>query len=382
MSMLKIPEFALVVLIGASGSGKSTFAAKHFKRTEVISSDYCRGLVADDENDQSATNDAFAVLNFIAARRLANRRLTVVDATNVKPEDRKHLLRIAREHHALPVAIVINPGEAVCHARNAERSDRQFGPHVVRNQTRAMKRGLRGLGKEGFRTSFELRTVEEIEAATIERQKLWTDRTDEPGPFDIIGDVHGCYDELVQLLETLGYGVRARGQGADRSIDVAAPPGRTAVFVGDLVDRGPNTPDVLRLVMSMVEAGSARCVLGNHDAKFLRWLNGRNVQMTHGLADSAEQMASESEEFRRQVKNFINGLVSHYMFDGGRLAVAHAGIREEMQGRASGAIRNFCLYGETTGETDEFGLPVRYNWAGDYRGPGDGGLRPHPGSRS
>ena len=368
MSVLKIPEFALVVLIGASGSGKSTFAAKHFKPTEVISSDRCRGLVADDETDQSATNDAFAILHFIAGRRLANRRLTVIDATNVKPEDRKHLVALAREHHALPVAIVINPGEAICHDRNATRPDRQFGPHVVRNQTRAMKRGLRGLTKEGFRTNFELRSIEEIEAATIERQKLWTDRTDLTGPFDIIGDVHGCYDELAELLGRLGYTVRVTGDGEARKFETATPEGRTAVFVGDLVDRGPNSPDVLRLVMSMVAAGHAHCVVGNHDAKFLRWLNGRNVQLTHGLAETVEQMEGSSEPFRQEIKNFLNGLLSHNMLDGGALAIAHAGIREDMQGRASNTIRNFCMFGETTGETDEFGLPVRYNWAGDYRG--------------
>ena len=368
MTVLSIPEFSLVVLIGASGSGKSTFATRHFKPTEVISSDYCRGLVADDENDQSATNDAFAVLHFIVARRLANRRLTVVDATNVKPEDRRHLVKIAREHHALPVAIVINPGESICHERNASRPNRQFGPHVVRHQTRAMKRGLRGLGKEGFRRSFELRSAEEVEAVTVERHKLWTDKTDQTGPFDIIGDVHGCYDELVSLLDVLGYSVSVEGDSADRTFAVTAPQGRIAVFVGDLVDRGPNTPDVMRLVMSMVNAGQAHCVLGNHDAKLLKWLNGRKVQMNHGLAESVEQMASEPEEFHKEIKSFINGLVSHYMLDGGALAIAHAGIREDMQGRASGAIRTFCLYGETTGENDEFGLPVRYNWAGDYRG--------------
>src|SRR5712691_10296439 len=105
MSMkLKIPELSLVVLIGASGSGKSTFARQHFKPTEVLSSDFCRGLVSDDENDQRASNDAFAVLHFIAARRLSAGRLTVIDATNVEPDSRKPLLALACEYHCLPVA--------------------------------------------------------------------------------------------------------------------------------------------------------------------------------------------------------------------------------------------------------------------------------------
>src|SRR5262245_65679129 len=101
---LSIPELALVVLIGPSGAGKSTFARTHFKPTEILSSDYCRGLVADDENDQSATGDAFDVLHFIARKRLAAGRLTVIDATNVQTEARKPLLALARAHHVLPVA--------------------------------------------------------------------------------------------------------------------------------------------------------------------------------------------------------------------------------------------------------------------------------------
>jgi protein phosphatase len=179
--------------------------------------------------------------------------------------------------------------------------------------------------------------------------------------------VHGCYAELTQLLEKLGYGVRPAGE-APGETEVVPPPGRTAVFVGDLVDRGPDSPAVLKLVMGMVRAGTALCVPGNHDEKLLRKLWGKNVQLKHGLAETMEQLAGEPDAFLAQVRQFIDGLVSHYVLDGGRLVVAHAGLKEEMQGRGSGAVRSFCLYGETTGETDEFGLPVRYNWAADYRG--------------
>jgi protein phosphatase len=118
---ITLPDFALVVLIGASGSGKSTFARTHFKPTEILSSDFCRSLVADDENDQSATEDAFAVLHFIAAKRLAGMKLTVIDATNVQPEARKLLIALAREYHALPVAIVLDMPESVCRERNRHR---------------------------------------------------------------------------------------------------------------------------------------------------------------------------------------------------------------------------------------------------------------------
>ncbi len=195
-----------------------------------------------------------------------------------------------------------------------------------------------------------------------------TDKTDETGPFDIIGDVHGCYDELVVLLHKLGYTVRVDGDGFEKVFAVSAPAGRTAVFVGDLVDRGPASPGALGLAMAMVTAGQAYCVCGNHDDKFLRWLEGRDVQLTYGLAESVAQMEGASDDFRNKARSFLSGLASHYMFDGGALAVAHAGIAEEMQGQDSGKARHFCLYGETTGATDQFGLPVRYNWAGDYRG--------------
>jgi protein phosphatase len=368
--MLTIPALSLVVLIGPSGSGKSTFARRHFKPTEVLSSDTCRALVSDDETDQAATPDAFAILHFIAAKRLAAGRLTVVDATNVRAEDRKPLLALAREYHCLPVAIVFDLPEALCQVHNRARSDRDFGPHVVRNQLRELKRGLRGLKREGFRHLYTFTSPEEVNAAELRRVPLWTDRRDEHGPFDIIGDVHGCFDELVELLTALGYTLHRRPGAtlAETTYTVSHPEDRRAVFLGDLVDRGPKTPEVLRLVMDMVAAGSALCVPGNHDIKLQRKLQGRDVHLTHGLAESLAQLAQAPPTFQQQVIDFIDSLVSHSVLDEGRLVVAHAGMPATMQGRASGRVREFALYGETTGETDEYGLPVRYPWAADYRG--------------
>ena len=155
---ITLPELSFVVLIGVSGSGKSTFARKHFKTTEILSSDYCRGLVSDDENSQAATKDAFEVLHFIARKRLAAGKLTVVDATNVQPESRKSLVEIAREFHCLPVAIVLDVPERVAHDRNKTRPDRDFGPHVIRQQSQQLHRSLRGLEREGFRHVFVLKS--------------------------------------------------------------------------------------------------------------------------------------------------------------------------------------------------------------------------------
>jgi protein phosphatase len=355
---ITIPELSLVVLIGPSGAGKSTFVRRCFKPTEIISSDYCRGLVSDDENNQAATTDAFEVLHFIASKRLAAGKLTVVDATNVQPEARKPLVALAREYHCLPVAVVFNIGERICRERNESRPDRDFGGHVIRQQIQQMRRSFRGLDREGFRHISVLRSPEEIDEATIERQPLWCDHREDIGPFDVIGDVHGCRAELEALLAKLGYDGQARRH----------PDGRKAVFLGDLVDRGPDTPGVLRLVMSMVGSGEALCVPGNHDVKLMRKLRGRDVQITHGLAESLAQLESEPPEFKTKVVEFIDDLVSHYVLDGGKLVVAHAGMKAALQGRGSAKVRDFALFGETTGETDEFGLPVRYDWASEYRG--------------
>jgi len=372
---ITIPNLSLVVLIGPSGSGKSTFARKHFLPTEILSSDACRALVSDEENNQAVTNDAFEVLHFVAAKRLALGRLTVVDATNVQPESRRPLVALARQYHCLPVAIVLNVPEKVCHERNRLRDERAFGPHVVRQQQSQLRRSLRGLAKEGFRHVFVMETPEEVEAASVERVPLYNDKRQEHGPFDIVGDVHGCCDELESLLRQLGYEVTAFAPGGPTLTSgpvYAHPQGRKAVFVGDLVDRGPRILDSVRLVRSMVAAGSAFCVPGNHDMKLMRKLRGKNVQIVHGLANSLAEIDALPDEireaFRKELAEFLDGLVSHYVFDDGKLVVAHAGMKAEMQGRGSGKVRDFALYGETTGETDEFGLPVRHNWAAEYRG--------------
>ncbi|HET9985878.1 MAG TPA: polynucleotide kinase-phosphatase [Longimicrobiales bacterium] len=367
---ITIPELSLVLLVGPSGAGKSTFARRHFGPFEVLSSDYCRGLVANDENDQSATGDAFEVLHYVAGKRLDRGHLTVVDATNVQPEARRPLVALARQHHVLPVAIVFNVPEKLCHERNRARLDRDIGGHVIRRQVDQLRRSMRGLQKEGFRHVFVLNSPEEVDAVEVVRQPLWNNLRHLHGPFDIIGDVHGCMDELVALLRELGYAVELdAGSDGEPTYAVRPPEGRTAVFLGDLVDRGPDTPGVLRLVMAMVRARSALCVPGNHDVKLVKALRGRNVQVKHGLAESLEQLGRESEGFRRDAAEFLDALVSHYVLDEGKLVVAHAGMKEKLQGRGSGHVREFALYGETTGETDEFGLPVRYDWAAEYRGP-------------
>jgi protein phosphatase len=362
LTTLTVPELSLVALVGASGAGKSTFAARHFLPTEVVSSDACRALVADDENDRTASGDAFDVLHYITGKRLAAGRLTVVDAANVWPEGRRALIRLARQHHVLAVAIVLDIPDEVCAVRNAARRDRHLAPHLIRNQRRHLRQSLKHLRREGFARSYLLTDTDQVEKATVVREPLWNDLRHDHGPFDLIGDVHGCFDELTALLRKLGYDLTGTGDHARH------PEGRRVVFLGDLVDRGPASPAVLRLVMNMVDDGDALCVPGNHEVKLVRALKGRNVTVGHGLAETLRQLEAESPQFRERVVRFVDSLVSHLVLDGGNLVVAHAGLPEEMHGRVSGAVRSFALHGDTTGETDEFGCPVRHPWAEDYRG--------------
>jgi polynucleotide kinase-phosphatase len=377
LTSLKLPELSLVLLIGTSGAGKSTFARRLFRATEVVSSDQCRALVSDDENEQGATTDAFALLHYLVGLRLKRGLLTVVDATNVQPEARKTLVQLARDYHALPCAVVLDVPDRLAEDRNRQRAERQhLGRHVVPQQRQQLRRSLKLLKSEGFRHIYHLHGPEEIDAVQqVVREPLHNNRRAEHGPFDLIGDVHGCYQELVALLDKLGYEVAAEPvtDARDLGVRVTRRPeteaaARKVVFLGDLVDRGPDAPAVLRLVMRMVHDGLALCVPGNHDIKLLRYLGGKQVNEQHGFAATVQQLAGESDTFKNQVRQFLDGLVSHYVLDEGRLVVAHAGLREDMQGRGSGAVRAFALFGETTGEIDEFGLPVRYNWASEYRG--------------
>ncbi|MEU5884228.1 polynucleotide kinase-phosphatase [Spirillospora sp. NPDC047279] len=363
---IRLPEMGLVVLVGVSGSGKSHFARRHFAPSQVVSSDYCRLVLADDENDQSATGDAFDLLHYIVRKRLRRGLLTVVDATNVQQKARQALLQIAKDHDVLSVAIVLDVPVHVAAERNAARTGRRLPDHVIPRQRRELGRGLRSLTGREFKRAYVLTGVDEVDAATVAYEKAWPDKREVTGPFDVIGDVHGCRAELEELLADLGYEIERDPLG--RAAGANHPGGRTAVFVGDLVDRGPDTPGVLRLVMGMVAAGQALCVSGNHEQKLVRALRGRRVKVAHGLAESLEQLGAEPDDFRAEALSFMDGLISHYVLDEGRLVVAHAGLKEAYHGRASGRVRSFALYGDTTGETDDYGLPVRYPWANDYRG--------------
>lgn len=366
----KIPATSLIILVGASSSGKSTFAKTHFKNTEILSSDFFRAMVSNSEDAMDANVETFEALHFVLSKRLQRNLLTVVDATNLHTPARKALKSIALEYHVLPIILAFDVPEKILLERHRQRQDRNFGENVILQHHRLLKQSLKKFKEEGFRQVILFKTLEELQAAEFVRTPIYSDKREEKFPFDIIGDVHGCFDELQLLLEKLGYQIQKHENllFPHFGFSVTNPENRKAFFVGDLVDRGNKIPEVLRLVMSMVYQNQALCVAGNHDEKLLKKLRGKNVTVAHGMQESLDQLANESPEFIEEVKRFLDGLISHYVVDEGNLVVAYAGLKENMQGRASGAVRSFCLFGETTGEIDEFGLPVRYNWALEYKG--------------
>lgn len=359
---MEIPELCLVAMVGGTSSGKTSFAVRHFKPTEVLSSDFFRGMVCDDENSQSVSGDAFDLLYYAANKRLNNGKLTVIDATNIQQNARKQVIDLAREQNVHAAAIVLNLPEEILQERNKARPERNFPERVIRQHCRDVKRSIKGLKREGFRFVYVINSLEQLENAEVVRTKLWNDKRDEHGSFDVIGDIHGCCDELELLLHQLGY-VKTDGV-------YAHPDGRKAAFLGDFCDRGNRNADVLRLVMDMVKSGNAIAVPGNHDVKLLKHLRGKSIAGTHGIDKTIAELDALGDAFKSEVAGFIDSLVSHYVLDDGKLVIAHAGLKQEYIGRGSARVREFCLYGETTGETDSYGLPVRLDWAADYRGRG------------
>ncbi|WP_034386081.1 metallophosphoesterase [Deinococcus sp. YIM 77859] len=326
---LFLPELALVVLMGTAAD-RHMFAARHFQPEEVLGGD---GVLLDPLLEQ-------------AGERLAQGQRTVVNLPGFRPHDRRRLVELARAHDVAAVALVLDLPQPLRQGRPLPETE--------------LRRTLGSLEREGFGQVWVLRSAAEVNTARVNRVPLPVDRRALTGPFDFIGDVHGCRAELDELLKQLGYTVE--GDAA------TPPPGRTAVFLGDLTDRGPNSAGVLRLVMNLVRSGAALCVLGNHDEKLRRALEGKAVRALHGLDATLAQVAAAGPGFREEVRAWLGSLPSHLVLDGGRVVAAHAGLPERYQGRVSGRVQSFALYGDVNGRRDEYGLPIRGDWAQTYRG--------------
>ncbi len=324
---LDLPALCLVVLLGVQDDLRAEFAERHFSAAEV----------------QTTLEGA--------ALRLDLGLLTVLNAPHLRPADRAEAVQLARDHDVQVVALVLDP--------------ELHGPEHA--QMTLLRGGLGGhdspgLHAEGFRRVYRFpRPLEDVQ---FRRVPLPPDRRELPGPFDLIGDVHGCLPELLELLALLGYSVA-------EDLSVTPPAGRTLVFLGDLTDRGPDSPGVLHLAMGMVAAGTALCVQGNHDAKLLRALEGHAVQITHGLEVTLEQFGRQPPGFAETVKAFLAGLPSHLLLDSGNLVAAHAGLPAHLQGRDGRRVWAFALYGDVdrSGPPSSDGLPNRRDWAAGYHGP-------------
>jgi len=363
---LTLRDPSLVLLVGPSGSGKSTFAARWFEPHEIVSSDHYRGVVCGDPTDQEATADAFELVHRVVAARLDRNLLTVVDATNLEARGREPLLKLAKDRNVGATAIVFDVPEDVCVERNRRRGPAGFPPSVVRHHLRQMADALGRMKRERIRKIHVLRGEQDVDGFRVARRRPSSWRHDLAGSFDIIGDVHGCGVELAALLRELGWQVEADPDGAP--VDAAHPDGRTLVFVGDLVDRGPEIAPSLRFAMELCGDGRALCVQGNHEKKLLRKLRKPGRSVGPGVQSSLDQLAAEDPKWVRAAADWIDDLPSHLVLDGGGLVVAHAGLVERYHGRSGGRVRAFALYGDTTGEQDEWGYPVRRDWAARYRG--------------
>ena len=335
---IKIPDFALVIIVGANSTFKRDFINQYFSDIEIV-----------DSTDLKLMED-----------RLKNKLFTMVNQIDLQPKPFQILARLAKKYHCKPVAIVFNIDEKVLKNYANEPI------HLIRKQINQVKTFTKNHKHNGIRKIYELDSIEKISESTLFRYKLWCNKQNEPGPFDIIGDIHGCAEELEQLLLKLNYRVET-GEKFPFGYQITPPNNRKAFFVGDLTDRGPDSPKVLRMVMSMVKQKKAFCVRGNHDDKLYRQLLGKNVKLQHGLETTVEQLDKEPLEFVEQARDFLGKLANHYVLDNGDLVIAHAGLQENMHGRDSGKVNSFCLYGETTGKIDEFGYVERLNWAADYR---------------
>jgi predicted kinase/predicted NAD-dependent protein-ADP-ribosyltransferase YbiA (DUF1768 family)/diadenosine tetraphosphatase ApaH/serine/threonine PP2A family protein phosphatase len=357
MNLIEIPEVCLVILVGPSGSGKSTFARRNFVSSEIVSLESCRKMICDDAGNSKMDRHAWPLLHQIVKSRLGQGRMTVVDHTNVSRKDRFELRKIARDLHMICVAFVLNVDVETCLERIEKSKGRHANQKRIRKQLSAMPIDEGPYKQEGIGQVNVLNA--QTTNALVVRSPFPFDLRDLSGPFDIIGDVHGCGDELGALLGTLGYDVvNSRATHHDK---------RRVIFCGDLVNRGPKSIEVLRLVMNMVRDGDALCLLGNHDLKLLKHLR-RSGNIDQSSHPTVKAVRHEGLDFEREVIEFLASLPPYLVFNWGKLVVAHAGLPEEMHSRWSKEVRNFAVYGSRTSEKDEQGHIKRLDWASEYRG--------------
>jgi len=327
--LLSIPDPCLVVLVGGDDGDRQEFARMHFSTDEIFT------LV------MGATREDIAA-------SLRSRSMTVVDAQNLSFEERLVWYNLARELHTAAAAVVVAPERAS--------KDNPFRD-VLRRAAKSIRKG-EGLYAHAVVTSPSLDDVEII------RHKLPSDMRDDHGPFDIIGDVHGCRDELEELLTKLGWTVTWSSNGDKRRPELFHPQERKIILLGDLVDRGPHSVDTLLLAEHIVSSGLGHVVLGNHDERLRRWLDGRKVKVSYGLEQTISSFRDVPADMTKRLKAFLDSLPSHLVLDGGALVVAHAGLTNGMALGSSIKVNEFAIFGKM--QLDDDGQNERVDWARDY----------------
>lgn len=325
--IIEICDYTIFILIGASLSGKSTFAAKYFRPDETVSDDSP---------------------NF-------QRTLQVCDGNYLETDKRKELLKAARAHQYQRVAVVFDVSLEELLKRNSART---YSAGYLEMQYRSTQSVKNRLKQEGFDRVYILDENEAKNVQILRKNGNW-DQRENSGPFDIIGDVHGCFDALKKLIRKLGYQQDEEGH-------YFHPDKRMAIFTGDVVDRGEQSLEVLRLIMQMERDNAALMVMGNHDERLLRYLEGSKVEVAHGLETTAREMEAADAKTREEIAAFLQKQPAYLWLDKGSLVVVHAGIKRAFLGKDTREIREYCLYGPEKREYDRLGFPSTEDWSADY----------------
>ncbi|MEL6181722.1 MAG: AAA family ATPase, partial [Myxococcota bacterium] len=359
-----IPQSAVVVLAGIAGSGKSTWAQQWFRDTEILSSDQLRAMLTDDEEHRSCSGDAFKMLKTLLDLRLTYGRRVVVDATSLKREARRPYLEAAKAHHVPAMLVWFDIPEEVCRRRQHQRR-RKVPVHAIRRQaelvemlpTQILDEPWDAIGRVGWvppsqgGPKLEFEVLRAWSPPRITRPTASSAQLMVPG-LDIIGDVHGCSTELDALLAQLGWS--REGQSGHWS----HPEDRMVVFVGDLTDRGPDSIGVLLRAVTMVDQGQALLVRGNHDDKLLRWLQGRSVELKHGLETTVAEFEDLTHDQRKALTQTATTLIANSplwatwhapqgLIGDPELVIAHAAWSPDVPRWPLGRARAYCLFGPT-----------------------------------
>jgi polynucleotide kinase-phosphatase len=389
MTTINLPHAGIVLLIGPSNSGKTTLLNQliqenQIEESEVLSSDQFRLLVSDvefiswnrrpkEEADalfneyQQISKEAFDTLDFVIAKRCLLNKLTFVDATHLRDYEREKYLQMAKKYHVPAIAIVLNISETELIRRDGQR-DFPRGRNRIKQQYQHFKKTLRFIKKEGFRRVY-IFGEEELQVLNVNR--LGNPLLIDVGSgIDFIGDIHGCFDEFIEILTKLGYEANEEGY-------FIHPEGRRILSLGDVLSRGPRSIETLQFFQKHVAAGHAYMIDSNHGWKIARWLDGKNVKLAHGDENVAAEFEvyetkfgkDESERLKQQIKDLLLEAKSHYIIqkNGVNTVVAvHAGIKDHYIGKESPRISDFCRYGDTDG-LDENGKPIRKDWSASHK---------------